>query len=168
MKYISIDGITPPEESLIDFTQGYESLASATVKRKVSGAALVLNNPLNSKIRTNLQGGGYSTLGWDSIKVGQQYVMRCAEPIAVQTASNVITIPAARRSDTGHLPTGLAIANNQRIHSPATLTGTDEYTVTTVSGATAYQVAYYPEITVIITEFKREGKFGWSLTAEEV
>lgn len=168
MKFPELNSLVPPVEAMINFQQTYESLGRPNVKRKVSGAALALVNVLNTKIKTTLRAEGYSVLGWSQLSLGLSYVLKCAKPQEVQSASNIIAIPSSRRTDAGYLPVGIAIVGSRRQFSPATLTGTDEYTVTTVSGATAYQVAYYPEITVIITEFKREGKFGWSLTAEEV
>jgi len=168
MKFPELNGLVPPVEAMINFQQTYEQLGGSTLKRKVSGAGLSLNNALNSKIKTTLRAEGYSVLGWSHLLLGTSYVLKCAKPQEVQSASNVITIPAARRTDTGYTPVGIAIVGSRRVFSPATLGSPNEYTVTTVAGATAYQVAYYPEITVVITEFKREGKFGWSLTAEEI
>ena len=83
------------------------------------------------------------------------------------------TLPAARRSDSGHTPYGIAILpSGQAVKTAAALVG-DVATVTAVSGATAYAVQYYPQLTVWALRPSASGNRGdashrWELVCEEV
>lgn len=171
MKFFEINALAVPIEALQNFKQTYSAVKDNTIKRKVSGAALSLSTPLAAKISTQLSGDGYAPHGLSGVPWGSAITLKCAEPQSIMGAggSNVITIPAARRTDTGYTPVGIAIvgAHRRRVFSPATETGTDEFTVTSVTGATGYMVAYYPQITVI-ANLRDDGRFGWQISAEQV
>jgi hypothetical protein len=171
MRFIEIDDVSVPVEANLGIRQTYEPVRARQVKRYVSGAAVRLMSNVPRKIKTTISSSGenYHPDGFDGIDWDAVLTLKCAEPRSVTGVggSNVITLPAARRSDFGYEPKGWAKkANGRRVSSPVSPSG-DVYTVTTVAGAVSYQVSYYPEISVL-AEKKNTGDLGWTITAEEV
>jgi len=89
----------------------------------------------------------------------------------VRSASNAIALPVNRRSDIA--PVGYAIVNGKLVATDISDITDNIATLDTVSGASAYKVDYWPEITIVGGDFEESvdantGVWSWSLTGEEV
>lgn len=168
MKFFELGGVQIPLEANIGFKQTYSEVQQKTIHRMMDGTA----RPQGTfyKLKTTLTGSGYSVHGLDGLDYDNPagLVLKCAEPRSIGSSSNVIIIPAARRSDAGYEPIGIAIVNNRRVFVGIASVSGNQYTVEARVGATAYQVAYYPEITVIAHRPTSSGDLFWSIEAEEV
>ncbi|MCP4342183.1 MAG: hypothetical protein GY799_25705 [Desulfobulbaceae bacterium] len=133
----------------------------ATVRQTLSGHV--------GKLRSTISGQGFIAAGISGLDYTQSMVLKCAKPRMISSATNVIDIPAARRADDA--PVGFAIVDGEQVSTPLNIV-TDTATLTIVSGATAYQVEYVPEITVLAKLDEGFGTSGgrhtWSLTCVEV
>ena len=127
-----------------------------------------------------LTGAGWWPSGLESLDYDDPLTLLCGGPFTILSASNVIALPAARRTDAGYTPVGYArksgagaaVGGGELVPTPLSI-ATDAATLTPVSGATGYQVAYWPALTVIATPPTFEADLPgaahrWTLTAEEV
>ena len=170
VRALVIDGITVPVWSCTDLTQTYIPLQAVTRRRFADGSA-VQRIAWTGKLRTNISGGGFAPSGLQEIDTSDSFLIWCITPIAINGASNVFTLPATRRTDSGSEPFGFAVVGDQLIETPCAVV-TNTATLTTVAGATGYQVRYFPILTVfadpIQQDLARGSAFGWTLEAEEV
>ena len=168
MKFFELGGVPIPLEANIGFKQTYGDVQQKTIHRMMDGTAKPQGT--FSKLKPTLTGSGYSVHGLDGLDYDSPagLVLKCAEPRSIGSASNIIIIPAARRSDAGYEPIGIAIVNNRRVFTGIASVSVNQYTVETRAGATAYQVAYYPQLTVIAHRPESSGGLSWRIEAEEV
>jgi hypothetical protein len=155
----------------LDLEQAYESLGGEAILRAVSG--LGLKQATWSKLRVTTSGSGWMPPSLAALDTAAQQTLKCAVPRSIPCSGLTATLPAARRSDSGHTPYGIAILpSGQAVKTAAALVG-DVATVTAVSGATAYAVQYYPQLTVWALRPSASGNRGdashrWELVCEEV
>jgi len=165
-----IDSITIPTRSLLEYDQQYQEMRADDFRRVADGSG-VLRTLGWAKLRTTINAKGWVPLGLAAFR-GGQYLIKCAAPHAVDSASNVITLPAARRSDTGYDPYALAQVDGDLVETTISDETGDVFTLATVSGATGYRLQYYPEFTAVITDARSKGDSGinytWSMVAEQV
>lgn len=165
-----LGGIEVPMRASLNMRQTYQELGGRAVVRKADGSAVVMQRW--TKLRTTLSGDGPLPPGLSSLDLSQPLTLKCAAERAITSASNVITVPAARRSDPGYEPYGMAIINDLPVPT-AISWSVNVATLTTVAGASAYQVRYFPELTVVIPlgGFNEQldemsGTWSWSIDAE--
>lgn len=170
-----IGGIEIPLYVLTDsFNQDYEELAGINGLR-MSGGGLIIQRAWpasgNYKLRTVISGGGSLPAPLDGLDRGTAHEISCAEARRIASTSNVITLPASRRSDTNHTPQGYALVNGELVATPLALVG-NVATLTTVSGAQHYQVRYWPKFIGKVTHQSSgepwQARRSWTLTVEEV
>lgn len=154
----------------INFEQSFEEFGGVTTHRMMSGAAIRQTNW--SKLRTTMTGDGFLPPGIHGVDWKSSQTLKCGATRSLSSTSNVITLPAARRTDTGYTPTAVYLKDGLW-KSTAVSVVDNVATCTTASGAVAYMVEYYPQITVFIdppniTWDRMAGKYRWSITAEEV
>lgn len=166
MKFFKLGGVEIPLEANIGFKQTYSDVQKKTIHRMMDGTAAPQGT--FSKLKTALTGSGYSVHGLDGLDYSAALTLKCAEPRSIGSASNVIVIPSERRSDAGYEPMGIAIINNRRVFTGIASVSVNQYTVETRAGATAYQVAYYPQLEVIAHRPESQGGLTWRIEAEEV
>jgi hypothetical protein len=99
------------------------------------------------------------------------HVLKSGAARSLQATGNVITVPAARRTDAGYEPTGYAIVDGRYVSTPLVLV-TNTATLTVVAGAQGYGVRYWPQITVY-ARFSDDNRpagasWSWRIDAEEV
>jgi len=105
-----------------------------------------------------------------SVDVGTAAVLSCVKPTAIYSTSNVITLPADRRSDTDYEPWATAQTIDGKIVDTTISIVTNTATLGAVSGALQYIVHYYPKFTAFISEPPSEsvqdadGSWAWSVT----
>jgi hypothetical protein len=167
-----IGGITIPRLASLDFSQSYENIGPHTLQRLGDGTGLPQSHGWN-KIATSISCSGWAPEGLDGVdwKAAAGVAIACIKPRSIKSASNAITIPAARRTD--HGPWGFACVGDELVSSPVSLTG-NVATITTVSGASGYLVEWLP----LITCFSQNGvranydsggnAYGWTLDAEQL
>lgn len=174
MSFFELGGIKVPLESVLDFQQNYEPISDNNPIRLANGSAILLSSPLSSKIRTTLSGKGWVIAGLNGIDFNSELTLKCAVPLGISSASNVITLPSSRRSDSGYEPYGYAIMPDGSETKTNVNISVDTATLDTVSGATQYKVEYFPELQVIVTKKPRDSvdrgavTYSWAITAEEV
>ena len=148
--------------------QSYETFGGVTLHRMLDGAGV--QQVHWRKVRTVISGSGPKPPGLDGINFDSAITIECAAPLNLSGASNIFTLPAARRADWA--PLGFALVDGTLRAAACSVVG-NTATVTTTPGASAYEVSYWPILTVIATppalDFAARGTVaGWSLTAEEV
>lgn len=169
MKLLKIGTFELPVYAGLDLTQRYEPLGGEGILRAVSGAGILQRTWRKTRVVTS--GGGWVPAGLQALDYDAQHALACIVPetVAAVFATRQATLPAARRSDSGHTPYGLAqMADGTTVETGVTL-ATNVATVTAVSGAVAYQVGYYPLLTCWLLRPQRSGpEPAWELIAEEV
>ena len=177
--HFALGGLRVPIESVLDFSQTYEPIDQVARLRMMTGAAV--QQVSWRKLRTTLSGAGWWPAGLDALNFDAALVLDCAAPRSITSASNVIMLPPARRTDTDYLPVGYALVlpaggaarfDTVLVPTPLALAG-DTATLTAVSGAVAYQATYYPRLNVFADRPQAEtdiaaAQHRWTLTAEEI
>lgn len=169
VRKLVVGGITVPVWASTDVTQSYEVI-EAVSRRRTADGSLIQRIAWTGKLRTEISGGGFAPPGLQSLNTAVAVEIWCIEPLALNSASSVFTLPANRRSDTGSEPHGFAVVGDQLIATPCNLV-TNTATLTPVAGATGYQVRWFPVLTVfaepVRQELARGSGFRWSMMAEE-
>ncbi len=148
-------------------TQTYETIGGRSLRRKLSGAAHM--QTAWAKLRTTLSGSGRLPEGLSGLDYSTSLSLSCLAPLSIWTATTSATLPAARRSDVP--PRAWAIVNGLHIPTPMSLS-VNTATLTAVTGASGYVVAYWPVLTVYAApprlDFNgRDPTLGWTIEAEE-
>lgn len=169
MSHITIGGITIPIESIKDFNQRYEPLGATSILRMADGSG-VEQTAWTGKLKVVTSGSGWVPTGLDALGKGE-HLFKCGVHRAIQTASNVIVLPSARRTDADFIPLGFAVVDNKLVETDISISG-DTATLTAVADATGYRVHYWPELTVFIRDVPESWQqstntHSWSFEAEE-
>lgn len=143
---------------------------TATPRRMANGASLTQHRW--ERIRTTISCQHHTPPGLAAMDWTQTFILACIFQRAVQSLSNVITLPTARRNDVA--PYGFAVtAGGLQVPTPGSLAG-NVLTLTAVAGAGYYKAIYYPILTVTAPAGLNERQdqvglvIGWELTAEEI
>lgn len=140
-----IGGLVIPITAAFSLRQQIEVAGGRAALRFANGASL--RQVAWEKLRATLSGDGWVPLGIEALDFGSTMNLKCGLPAARRNASGVITLPAARRTDTGYTPYARAHLPTGDVETAVVLAG-NVATCTTVSGAVSYTVSYYPELTV--------------------
>lgn len=171
IKTLVLGTVEVPVWASMALTQRYTPIEAASVLRFMSGTAFKQSRW--QKISTQIASRGNVPPGLDALDYTQPMTLKCIAEKSIVSPSNVIVLPAARRSDAGHVPHGFAEnAAGQLIRTPLALAA-DTATLTVVSGAVRYVAMYFPQITVYAAPPQLDideaaASFGWSLDAQEV
>lgn len=170
MSTLIIDGITVPAHAILEFDQEYETVSAESFVRTADGSG-VLRTLWSGKLRTVISGKGWAPSALINLATGQSHTMKCAMLLSVDGANTSITIPSARRTDSGHTPIGYALIGDSFVETPIIDITDNVCTLTAVSGATAYRVDYWPELVVHIERNTSKGQsnaeHNWTIEAEE-
>lgn len=168
--------VLPTLSTHVSLDQEYEDLTVSTFRRTADNSG-VLRATGDVKLRTLIKGEGWVP-ALDNLDAGSTHVIKCAMHRAANSATTSVTLPASRRSDTGHQPLAYGVVGDELVattitNEAAILAGTaDVATLSAVSGASAYVVHYWPQITGVILANSGQGRasaaFSWSLEIEEV
>jgi hypothetical protein len=166
-----IDGIEVHEYASLSIRQTYEELDPSSLLRLGNGAGVpqeaVWDTP---KLSTSIQMSGTIPAGLDGIVWRGGVVIACAAARSIQSASNVIAIPANRRTDM--VPYAQAVVAGGRLVDTTYGIVSNVATLAPVAGATAYRIWYYPLLTVKgnpKSDVDETGAaYSWSLDAEEL
>lgn len=156
-----------------DIEQQYEAIGGESIFRAISGRGI--KQMTFNKLRVITSGEGWIPSGLEALDFAAQHALRCVVPrgIPADFSTRQATLPSARRADSGFTPFGVAVLADGSIRPvEVSLTG-DVATLAAASGAVAYQVSYYPQLTVWITRPSSSGSlsdasYRWELVCEEV
>ena len=161
-----------PLLAALDIEQTYPPIGGEALLRTVSGAGIKQMTWRKTRIVTT--GSGWLPAGLDTLDTSATLAIACVVPRTVPAvfATRQATLPAARRSDSGHLPWGVAVMpDNSVIVTPATMAG-NVATLDAVANAVSYKALYLPLITCWAMRPTDSGTPGdasyrWEITAEE-
>lgn len=169
---ITIGGIEINPEVGASFSQSYLNRRISTDHYMGDGS--IIRQTLagtNGKLATRIEGSGWAPLGLESIDTTVKQVIKCGAPLSISGASTSITIPSARRSDSGYTPLGFAVVSGGIVPTTISMTD-DDATLGAVTGATSYYVTYVPEITAWVDIESQsldssDGKYSFVITGIE-
>lgn len=170
---LKIGALSIPTVAALELSQEYPHLDPESIFRTVDGTGI--KQMTWSKQRIVTSGSGWLPAGLDTLDTSAQMVLSCIAPRAVPAnfSTRQATLPVKRRSDSGHVPWGVALmADGSPVYTAASMAG-NVATLTAVTGAVAYQALYLPEYTVWAMRPTESGNRGdatyqWQLTCEEV
>ncbi len=140
-----IGGLVIPLTAAFSMRQRVDVVGGRNALRFANGASL--RQVVWEKLRVTLSGDGWVPLGIGALNFGATMNLKCGLPEALRHASGVVTLPAARRTDTGYLPFARAHLLEGDVATTVSLVG-NVATCAAVTGAISYTVSYYPELTV--------------------
>ena len=170
MKTIVIGGVSIPDLAALELQQTYEPIGGEMTLRTIGGSAI--KQITWQKWRTTITGGGWLPFGLSSLDYSAQMAVACIVPRGVVCSGLSATLPAARRSDTGYVPWGVALLADQTTQVTAATMAGNVATLDAVAGAIGYQAMYYPLLQCYVSRPKEQGvretaSYGWSIVAEE-
>lgn len=170
VRTLIVGGIEIPIQASHTFNQTYKSLQARERRRFLNGD-LWQRKTWGGKLETTIQASGIMPSGFQEVDFDNPVVIACVEALGINSVSNIIVLPAARRADAGSEPLGFAIVGGVIV--PTTINVVvDTATLGVVAGASQYQARYFPLITCMADppeeDLSRGSAYGWSLTAEEV
>ncbi|UOF76761.1 hypothetical protein [Caudoviricetes sp.] len=159
------------QETQVTVSQTLAPMALGVVHRMQDGSVRTQRNAVGSKLTTNISVAGWCADGLGDFDALTPFDVACIQRLSIRSTSNIIVLPHTYRVDTGYSPQGAAVVDGRLITSAIAMDG-QEATITTVGGATAYEVMYYPIITFVSsTGIQRSddltNNFSWTLQAEQ-
>lgn len=169
MRTLVINGLAIALPSALQLEQEYNPV-QAVSRIRMSDGSLQQQVAWHGKISTQISGSGVMPLGLQGLDYLSPVTIQCIAERIIISASTMISIPSARRSD--YPVEGKALVSGQW-QTTAVSMAADTATLTAVAGATQYQAIYWPEL-VCLLDPPREGRnarqsaYDWSITAEEI
>ncbi len=151
-------------------TQSFEDFGGFSTLRFASGVGLAQESW--RKVRTTISASGWVPAGLDDIDWSAPVTIGCVKTRSIKSASNVITIASARRTDAP--PYGFSIGPRGNLRAAAVTMAGNVATIAPTADATGYVVLWYPEMTVLATsgvtcEWDVQGAVeSWAISGEEV
>lgn len=173
MRTLKIGSLEIPLLAAFELDQTYSPLGGDGILRTMSGAGIKQQTWRRTQITTS--GSGWLPAGLDTLDTSAQLSLSCVVPRCVPAvfATRQATLPAARRTDAGHLPWGIALrADGSAVVTTASLAG-NVATLAAVDDAVSYQAMYFPVFTVWASRPTDSGtphdaSYRWELVCEEV
>ena len=169
MRNLVIGGIEVPVKASHTLSQNYKPVQAVSRVRMGSGA-LKQQTSWADKLITDISASGLLPAGLQMLDYSQPITIKGVAERTVTSASNVITVPTARRADYG--VEGRALVGD-KWQITAVSMGGDIATLTIVASATAYQAIYWPELTCYCdpptdNRNARAAVYSWDLVGEEI
>ncbi len=175
MSYISIGGLTVPLDSVLNFSQNYESIERSTIHRLGILGKGVKQTLFGGKLRTTITATGWTAPGLSALDRSAEHILLCGAALSGIGGAGDIVIgdSARRRTDAGFEPIAYALFSDRHEKTAVTVDASGNCTVTPVAGAAQYKVDWFPRLTVIIVDFREDtqadaAQFTWDLVVEEV
>jgi hypothetical protein len=172
MNSFEIAGIVIIRNSALKFSQNYSS-KRVGVDHQMGDSSTTRQTLLGTdeKIKTRIDGFGWQSPNLAGETFTQPVLLKCVKPRVVNSSTVAVTLPAARRTDTGYTPTGYAIVAGEEVATTINDITANVATLIAVTGATSYHVQYVPEITVFATYVETyssdDDTYTWSLDCVE-
>lgn len=173
-KSFELGGIVVPITAALGLQQSISVVQGGqSTMRTMNGS--VIRQTQWRKISVSLSGDGWSPPGLSALDYNSAagLTLKCGLPRAIRSNSASITLPTARRTDTGYEPFARAHkADGTEVETSISI-ASHTATLGAVSGAVSYAVWYFPQLTVIATPPEESFEAGgatasWQLQAEEV
>lgn len=165
---LKIGSVIVPFISGFDVRQTYDELSAKTTLRTKSGSAVLQSRW--QKLKSTITGSGWLPAAIDGIDKTVMLAVHCVAPLAQYGATTSITLPRTFRTDGDYTPQAAAIVGTEMVETTISISG-QVCTLGAVSGATQYQVVYYPVITGVISVKKYHDTgnqlTGWAIELEE-
>ena len=145
---LKIGTLEIPEVAGHSWRQSYREIGTGFPFRTRNGGLIA--HQRYRKLQSSISGEGWDVAGLEGLNPATAYALHCIQPRAISSASNVITIPNACRTDGDYAVQGAAVVAGEIVPSTVSL-ASQVATVGTVSGASAYIVKYYPILTGFLT-----------------
>ena len=166
-KAMQLGAVIVPVAAALNYSERIETFGGRYRGRTAAGAAVP--QIAWERLRVTLSGSGWMPPGLAMLDFSAPMTLKCGLPSSVSSVSNVLTLPAARRTDAGYTPYAWAQTDTGVTNTAVSLSG-DTATCTTVAGAVAYTVMYWPQLTVVCDpaslDMSRAGS-SWEIVAEE-
>lgn len=172
VRTLLINGAPVPLMASLDVQQNYTPL-QAVYRQRTADGTLDQTALWSGKLAVETVGSGRIPAGLAAVDFLSSFTLACISHRAINSASATITIPSARRADTGSTPYARALVGSTWIDAEvASLVG-DVMTITPVTGASQYQAVWFPLLTVradppVESKSSRGPEFQWVLNAEQV
>ena len=168
--FFELGGISIALEASLGLQQEYRILAGRHKRRMADGTLHQQSNW--SKLATTINGDGWAPAGLAGLDFSASMLLKCFAPRSLISTSNVLTIPATRRTDGDYVPLAYGLVDGERVATAMAL-ASNTATLTVVAGAQFYEVVYFPEFTVYADEPTEQmdadrAEYRWSLTAEQI
>lgn len=170
IRTLEIGGLQLPIGASHGIEQNIEPFGGSSLLRMMAGNGVKQTHW--KRLRVRISGNGVIPPGLQALDYSQPMTIKCAGVRSIVSASNIITLPAARRSDTGYEPYGLAqLPRGDMVGTICNVVG-NVATLAAVTGAIGYAACYWPQLTVFADEPTervdvRRGARSWDLIAEE-
>lgn len=169
-KAFELGGIVVPIHAALDLQQQIEPIGGSALLRLGQGTAI--KQATWRKRRITLSASGWCPPGLGALNWNSPLTLKCGLPESITTATTSATLPAGRRTDAGYEPFARAHTAQGWRDTPLALAG-NAATITAVSGAVAYQVWYWPELSVyaeppVQTFDQASAQASWDLVCEEI
>lgn len=168
-KAFEIGGIVVPIHAALDLQQRIEPVGGTSMLRLGLGAAV--KQTVWRKHRVTLSASGWCPPGLGALDWDSPLTLKCGLPESMTTATTSATLPAGRRTDAGYEPFARAHTAQGWQDTTVSIVG-NAATITAVSGAVAYQVWYWPQLSVYAEppaqDFDQStAQASWELVCEE-
>lgn len=169
---IILGGLELPVRVAYAMAENEQEIGGYHFRRMHSGALRLQEHW--SKFRIALQADGISGDGLAGLDVGAQLTFKSQSPRSIFSATEAITVPAARRTDGDYAPRGYSWRAGVRTPDSIASTVGNVITLTTVAGAAFYEVEFFRELTIMLTERPSRDldstghRMSWRLVGEEV
>ncbi len=177
---LKLNGVEICLNSSQTISQDFEPLSGETILRMVDGTGVKQQSWAN-KTRIVSRGSGEIPLPLLGVDYSQLMILDCCSPQSAYSATTTVTLPPgftlsavnynSFRSDVSMI--GHAIVKGKLEHAAITnLTG-NVVTLATVSGATGYQITYWPKFLVFASKPREShglrggSKRAWEFVAEQ-
>lgn len=173
MRELKLGSLAIPLLAALDIEQSYEPIGGESIFR--TGSGLGLKQATWAKTRITTSGSGWLPTGLETLNFNTQMVLSCIKPrrVPADFATRQATLPAARRSDAGCTPWGIALMpDDSAVQTSVSLVG-HVATLGAVAGAVSYEALYLPQFTVWAfrptdSGNRSDASYAWQLICEEV
>lgn len=167
---LEIGSLVIPASAMGRLRVEYEDLEARTDRRTAAGS-FNSRSAGWTKLRATISGDGFGPPGLDGLDLDATHTVALPKQAARSSASNVIALPAARRSGGLYQPLAFAVVDGHLVSTPVAVV-TDTATCTTVPGASGYRVDYFPSITGHVRIAgngldSERARHGWQIVIEE-
>ncbi len=173
MNAFSVGGVAVIEDARLRFSQEYFDRRVSSDMPTGDGG-LIRQTLLGSvgKLRTRITcETAWQPINLAGLDLSQPVTLQCFEPRIISGTTEVITLPAARRTDSGYIPIGYAMVDGVETSTVITDTTDNVVTLAVVAGADSYHAQYVPELTVyadLSESYASESdRYAWTLDAME-
>lgn len=166
---LTLDTIQIPILEASSYSETIERVGGFVLLRTVLGSAKRQHNW--AKHRITISGTGPLPSSLLELDHTVSHTLKLATPVSINSLSNVIALPSARRSDVAVEGYAYTDVDGYLVETPVMVT-VDTATLTVVPGAVGYKAVYWPQFTVFVdppglSADRRGFDYQWTMNCEE-